>query len=285
MRLTTDRVCAIGLLAIFMLAGCDSNSRATIGGATSGSKDSAVAGGRTPRQVVEDYLRDLGAGKVPPGRLTAGFKKLITRPTTDDEKKVGYSDEQARAFVTRFEKANWIVADVAEFGPFIVAHGRAELPGSKSAFAIRLTQRGDDFHADWIQLTERTGVPGSYPTDPDLAGAQDVVRNMLDLLIDRQVRTAQALMLPDWRKSISPLPSDVKPKDGVDYEPGFLDQTLRAWTGGAVSYTISDAKLSASKDGATFVVELEIDGKKVPHSVKVKKDANSGHWLVEAFDK
>ena len=283
MRITKDRFGALSVLAVFIVVGCDNSSRVTIGGATSNTTGGAVAG-RTPRQVVDDYLKDLSAGKATPARLTPGFKKLITRPTTDDDKKLGYSDEQAQSFLARFDKANWVVADVAEFGPYIVAHGRAELPGTKSAFAIRLMQKGDDFHADWIQLTERTGVPGPYPRDPDLAAAQDSVRNMLDLLIDRQVRTAQALMLPEWRRAISPLPSEVKPKDGVDYEPGFLDQTLRAWTGGAVSYTITDAKLAA-KENATFVVELEVDGKKVPHSVKTKKDVNSSHWLVEAFDK
>jgi hypothetical protein len=259
----------MGILTIVALAGCDSGSRVTIGGATT---TGAAVAGRTPRQVVDDYLKDLATGKATPERLTPGFKKLITRPMTDDDKKLGYSDEQARSFLVRFEKANWVVADVAEFGPYIVAHGRAELPGTKSAFAIRLTRKGDDFHADWIQLTERTGVPGPYPRDPELAGAQDTVRNMLDLLIDRQARTAQALMLPEWRRAIS-------------QDPGFLDQYLWSWTGGAVSYSITDAKLAESKAGASFVIDLEIDGKKAPHTVKVKKDVNTGHWLVEAFDK
>src|SRR5262245_22855649 len=132
MRITMNRHLTWGLLAIVTLVGCENKSTPPGDGATTGG---AIAG-RTPRQATHDFLIALGGGKVTPARLTPGFKKLITRPVTDEEKKLGYSDEQASEFLKRFEKLNWIVGEFAEFGPYLVARGRAESSTGKSAFAV-----------------------------------------------------------------------------------------------------------------------------------------------------
>jgi hypothetical protein len=129
------------------------------------------------------------------------------------------------------------------------------------------------------------------PADPDLAAAQDTVRNMLDLLLGsrpedlRSLEQLHALMTAEWKKRLSPLPPDAKVKDGREYEPGFLTQALRGWALGATAYTLSDAKLDPSRETATLVVDFEVDGKKVPHTVKVTKDPGTGWWLVAGFDR
>jgi hypothetical protein len=282
MRITMSCCLGCGFLAIVAIAGCESRDTGTgSGGTTTGS---ALAG-RTPRQATDEFLNDLAANKIGPSRLTPGFKKLITRPAADGDQKLGYSDEQAQEFLGRFANTNWVVGEFATFGQYSVARGRAESAKSKSAFSIRLTQRGDEVVADWIQVSDHFGSSTPYPSDPHLALAQDVVRNFLELLLGGDMRLAHALMLPDWRKSVSPLPPNFKSREGLDYEPAFLTRTLKAWAGGAVSFALSNAKLNERKDQATFVVELEVEGKKNPHTVRANWDAANSQWLVAAFDR
>jgi hypothetical protein len=282
MQITMHGRLACGLVAIVALAGCE--SRGTSTGTANGTTSGGALAGRTPRQATDDFLNDLGAGTVTPARLTPGFKELLTRPVTGEKKKLSYSDEPAREFLKRFDKSKWTVGEFAEFGPYLVARGRVEMPKAKSAFSIRLTQRGDVFVADWIQVSDHFGTSSPYPSDPDLALAQDVVRNFLELLLGGDTRQAHSLMLPAWRKSLSPLPPNYKSKDDLDYEPAFLIRALRAWASGATTFALSDAKLSQTRDEATFAVELEAEGKKIPHTVRAKKVAESTQWLVAGFD-
>jgi hypothetical protein len=184
----------------------------------------------------------------------------------------------------RFDQSKWVVGEFAQFGPYLVARGRAEMPKGKSAFSLRLTQRGDEFIADWIQISDHFGISSPYPTDPDLALAQDVVRNFLELLIGGDMRQAHGLMLPAWRKTISPLPPNYKSKEDLDYEPAFLTRTLRALASGATTFKLSNAKLSQARDEAAFAVELEAEGKKIPHTVRAKRVAESSEWFVAGFD-
>src|SRR5215212_2504555 len=83
MRLTTDRRLAVALLAALALAGCD--GKKPVAGPTAGSSTTSelqviVAKGRTPRQAVEEFLRDLSAGKVTPAQLTPAFRAQVAPP-------------------------------------------------------------------------------------------------------------------------------------------------------------------------------------------------------------
>jgi hypothetical protein len=109
------------------------------------------------------------------------------------------------------------------------------------------------------------------------------VRNFLELLLGGDQRQAHNLMLPSWRKTLSPLPPDFKSKEDLDYEPAFLIRALRAWASGATTFALSNAKLSQNGDEATFAVELDSAGTKIPHTVRAKR-TESSQWLVAGFD-
>ena len=85
-----------------------------------------------------------------------------------------------------------------------VSRGRAESPNRKEAFALRMVKDGDAFKVDWLHRSERMGLEIKAVADPDLAAAQDAVRNFLDLLIGGDHRQAATLMTPAWRKRTSP---------------------------------------------------------------------------------
>jgi hypothetical protein len=288
MRLTTDRRIAMGWLSLFAaiaLMGCDNKPKpGNNTSSTSAGLATSATAGRTPRQVAEDFLKDLSAGKVTPARLAPGFKKLMTHPTTEQDKALGYSDNEAREFLTRFEKANFVIGEELAIGPFIVVRGRAELPESKVAFSLRLTQRGDEFLADWLHLSQTMATGIAPRSDPDLAGAQDAVRNFLDIVLGGDLRQAHALMSPAWKKSLAP-PTPADDRKGFDYDPGFLTQKTRSWKGDFVGYSLPKAELAADKGAATFTAELDAGASKTLYTVLTVKDKPSGQWLIESFSK
>ena len=47
------------------------------------------------------------------------------------------------------------------------------------------------------------GINIKSPADPDLAAAQDTVRNFLDIILGGDVQMAHALMTPEWKKKLA----------------------------------------------------------------------------------
>lgn len=284
MRLTTDRLLVIAMIALAGAIGCNNNPAGTgsAGNATSGA---AVDSGPSARQAADAFLVALRDRTATPSQLTPAFCAAISPPISDQDKKVGYSTVGVQEWLAQFRDTQFPVIEETRFGNVIVLRGRAEFSTKKEAFALRMVKEGAAYKADWLHHSQYLSMGISSPVDPSLAAAQDTTRNMLDLLLGREVRMAQALMAPEWKKVLSPLASEVKRKDGLEYDPGFLDQNLRALVGTATSYSLTDAKLNSSMDGATFVMEFESEGMKVPHTVKVKKDGSTGWWLIEGFDR
>lgn len=282
MRLSTDRRRGVALLALalFAVTGCKDRPAAgpAAGSSTAGDLRDATGRGRAPRQAAEDFLKDLAAGKVTPTRLTPAFRSRLAPPTAD-------ADRAVEAFLTRFENATYVIAEEQTIGPAVVVRGRADMRDGKRQFSVRLIQAGDAFNADWLHLSERMGTGLQPPAEPDLKAAQDHLRNFLDVMMGGDHRLAHALMAPDLKKAVSPLPAGTKPPEGRDYDPGFLTQTTRAWIRDVVGYGISKPELAADKNAATFLVELEAGGQKTPVHVRMVKDPASGWWLVTAFDK
>jgi hypothetical protein len=276
MRLTTDWRRALVLIAIASLAGCGTRSSGTFAGPASGSTTTGIAAtGQTPRQVAEAFLKNLTEGKATPDNLTDGFKKQIAKP---------FLDVDAAEWLATFKGTTFVIGEVATLGPDIVVRGRAESSTAKRSFVLRLSQKGDAFLADWLHLSSHMGPPTPSPPNPDLAAAQDVLRNFLDLLMGGDQRMVHALMAPEWRKQKSP-PSGPDLQKGYDHGPGFLTQQTRAWGSGLVGYTFGKPELSPTKDRATFPVELEADGKKTQETLTAAKDPNTGRWHVVAFTK
>jgi hypothetical protein len=285
MRLTTDWRTGLAFLAItvVILAGCKDRPERGTGGAASGT-DRPDSGGPTARQAADSFLKDLGDGTVTPERLTAEFREEIAPPTTDEEKKVGFSESAVRDWLGRFNKANFIVRDADSFGGAIVLRGRAQGPWPAEAFTLRMVKGPNGYLCDWLH---RSGIMGSeikVPSDPDLATAQDVVRNFLDLLLGGDHRQVHALMTLDWKKKLAP-PPPAEARKGAEYDRGFLTQTTRSWKDDYVGYTLTKQELGGNKATATFTAELEAGGRKTPYIVQAVKDPATGRWLVAAFEK
>ncbi len=283
MRLTTDRRAGLALLgaALIALTGCKDRPAAGPGGAGSGT---AAPGGPTARPAADAFLKDLGDGTVTPDRLTPEFRKVNAPPATEEEKTAGYSESAAKDWLARFKGAAFIVRDADTFGDAIVLRGRAQVPGQAEAFTLRMVKGPNGYLCDWLH---RSGIMGSEiktPADPDLAAAQDVVRDFLDLLLGGDQRQAHALMTLDWKKKLAP-PPPAEAREGADYDRGFLTQTTRSWRGEYVAYTLSKQELDPNKDTATFTAELEAGGKKTPYTVQAIKDKATGRWQVAGFDK
>jgi hypothetical protein len=276
-----------GLLAVLALAGCDSgrgggsgSGVAPAGGTTTAA---SVGGGASPRDAAEALLRSLGEGKLTPDQLTPYFRAAIAPPQTEDERKAGYSDAQVREWLQAFAGTKFAFLEQTKFGNAVVERGRAESGDSKVAFTLRLAREDAGYKIDWLHRSTQLSLVAS-PADPDLLAAQDTVRNFLDLLLGGDLRQAQALMAPAWRKQVAP-PTPREVRNGLDYDPGFLTQTMRSWKGGAAGYTFPKATLGPNKDTAAFTAELGADGRNTAWAVKAAKDSKTGRWLVTDFDK
>jgi hypothetical protein len=278
---------AAALAALFALIGCDDKSKGP--GGTS-DPTTGVAAGQTPMEATDTFLKALGEGKVKPAQLTVNFKKQIAPPATEAEKLIGYSDGRAQEWLDGFRDTKFVVSDTAQFGEAVAVRGRAEAANRREAFALRLvgtpSKDGATYHLDWLHRSERMGSEIKLTTDPDLAAAQDVVRNFLDVLLGGDLRQAHALMTSTWKKSIAP-PTPADARDGLDYSPGFLTQTTRAWKRDFTGYSLPKADFTPEqgRSAATFTAVFQTSGQSVPYTVRAVKDKATGWWLVEAFEK
>jgi len=284
MRLTTDRrgAVALSVALAFALAGCNGKPKPsgsgsdTRGAGTGTGAGPAVAGTPTPRQAADEFLKDLGAGKVTPDRLTADLAGKVSRKRSADE---------INDWLGAFKGATFVVAEDAKFGDAVAVRGRMQAPGKAQAFALRLVKDGSTYKADWLHRSDRQGSEIKPQADPDLAAAQDTVRNFLDVLLGGDQRLAHALMAPDWKKSLSP-PAPADQRDGYDYGPGFLTAKTRQWSSGVLGYTLTKAELGPNKTTATFTAELAGEGQMTQvYTVKAAKDSATGRWLVTDFDR
>jgi hypothetical protein len=282
MWLTTDRRTGSALLAmtVFILAGCKDRAARGTGSAT----DRPDSGGPTARQAADGFLKDLADGKTTPDQLTAQFREEIAPPTTDEEKKMGFSESTVRDWLARFKGASFVVRDADSFGDAIVLRGRAQGPGPAEAFTLRMVKGPNGFLCDWLHRSGIMGFEIKVPTDPDLAAAQDVLRNFLDLLLGGDHRQVHALMTLEWKKKLAP-PPPAEARKGAEFDRGFLIQTTRSWKRDYVGYTLSKQELGADKATATFTAELEAGGQKTPYTVHAVKNPATGRWLVAAFEK
>jgi hypothetical protein len=291
-RSTDRRLTGLLTAALVTLAGCDGKSKDGVTGevtATDARGPSGLAAtSQTPRQAADAFLKDLGAGTVTPMRLTAAFTKKIARPFpkgSDGAREPGYSPPEVHEWLLRqFAGATFTVGQETILGDGIVVRGRATFPDTSTAFALRMVKDGKEYKADWLHRSDRQGSEIKSPADADLAAAQDVVRNFLDVLLGGDLKQARTLMSAAWRTRLSPAsPADVR--DGYDYGPGFLDGKLRSWRSDFLGYTLPTAELGSNKDAATFVAEMQAGGQNVPHTVKASKDKATGEWLVTDFDR
>lgn len=265
------------------LMGCNKPAPAGKGIATSGTGTATTTGGgpseKGIRQAGDDVLKLLGEGKIGPGQLTPGFRAEIAPPATDEEKKAGYSESSLKKFLARFEGGKFPILEDGTVGSYLVFRGRAEFPGGKDAFSIRLLTGGEAPLIDWLHRTDKMAVGVPKQPTAELGLAAEVARDFLALLIGIDPTPAQPLMSLGWRKGLAP----AAPGSKSEYEAGFLAQQMKSWRAGAVGYSITKAELLPNKSAAVFSIELEADGKKLPYVVRMALENN--RWTVTAFDK
>jgi hypothetical protein len=274
MRPTKYRVLALAA-AFVALAGCDTKPNATVAPAT----DSSSAPSSKPpsaRQTADAFLKELGDGKITPDRLTASFKKKLSPPGKD-------VDAVALEWLTLFKGASFVIGEEAMLGEAILIRGRGKFADKSLAFSLRLVKDANGYKADWLQRSDRQGTDIKMPTDLELATAFDTSRNFIDLLLGGELRQAHTLMLPAWKKTISP-PDAQDIREGYDFGPGFLLGRTRAWKGDFLGYTLSTGVLGPNKDSATFIATMDSGSAKTPFIVQAAKDT-TGEWLVSGFEK
>lgn len=285
MRWTMERqlLGMVLLLGTFSLVGCNAGKPAPTATAK-GTKD-GVAEQAPLRKLADGFVQKLAEGKVTPDELTVNFKKTISRPTTEEEKKVGYSDADVKQWLSRLEKITLDDPIETTLENGLVLRGRAKTPGKIDAFCIRIVRDGLNAKIDWLHRAERfyAGTPLKFE-DNDLAVAYDTARNFLETMLGGDLRQAQAVMNPAWLTSIEP-PSDADKKNGFTFNVGFVNQKMRSWRGETVGYSMPKGEMTGNKDGATITAELEAAGEKKTYLVKLIKDKKSGQWLVDDFAK
>jgi hypothetical protein len=277
MRPIKDRL-ALALLGIIVVAGCDNKPGGNSTSATSGEATTTVgvASAQSPRQAGEAILKELGEGKVTPAQLTDGFKKKLAPPKKD-------VDAVATEWLTLFKGGEFRIGEEAKVGDANVFRGLAKFPNQSTAFTLRLKKDPNGYKVDWLDRSERQGSEIKSPADPELAVAQDSVRNFLDVLLGGDLRQAHALMAPAWKKSLSPPAAD-DTRDGYDFGPGFLTGVTRKWKGDYNGYTLSTGEMSPNKEAATFVATMNSGSEKTQYLVKATKDL-TGEWLVSDYEK
>lgn len=279
MRLMTNRRVAVVLATVvaIALAGCDNKPKSgSAGPDLPGTGAGPAVGTPTARQAADEFLKDLGAGKVTPDRLTADFTGKVSRTRSSDE---------INGWLAAFKGAAFVVAEEARFGDAIALRGRMQGPGKAEAFALRMVKDGSTYKTDWLHRSDRQGSEIKPQADLELVAAQDSVRNFLDVLLGGDHRLAHALMAPAWKKTLSP-PAPTDQRDGYDYGPGFLAVKTRQWSSGVLGYTLTKAELGANKDSATFTAELAAEGQRdLSCTVKAAKDGATGRWLIADFDR
>ncbi|WP_020468238.1 hypothetical protein [Zavarzinella formosa] len=275
------------LLALALMTGCKEQSTATKPSSKPSTTDTVATlpQGPSARAKADEFLKALSEGKAKPDDLTPAFKKTISKPMTDEEKKVGYSDADVQNFLSKFEKMT--VEDVKEsgYGNTIVLRGRAKSPNKVDAFCLKMIREANGLKVDWLHRSDRF-LAGDAPKteEPELAAASDTARNFLETLIGGDLRQAQALMLPSWLASIE-APSETDKKNGFAYNVGFVTQKMKSWRGETIAYSMPKSELTGNKDAATVTAELESGGQKKTYQVKLVKDKTTGQWLVEDFAK
>lgn len=289
MRLTTKwrAVLGLGVLAL-ALSGCDSGRS---GGSGSGVMPAqggapAAAGESSPRQAAESFLNTLAAGVVRPELVTTDFARAVAPPPRGPNGELAeVRPDQVGHWLGQFKGAQFVVGEETKVGNGIALRGRVQTPGKAEAFAMRWVKDGGRYKLDWLHRSERQGSDIKPQADPDVAAAQDTVRNFLDVLLGGDLRLAHALMAPAWKKALSPPgPADVR--DGFDYGPGFLTVKTKSWRGDQIlGYTFTKVEPSPAKDSVTFTAELAGEGQKTPCTVKATKDPATGRWFVADFEK
>lgn len=280
------------MLAVGMMAGCKDKSNPSKSATGSGGSQSSVTTvttvtpeGPSLRARADEFIKALAEGKAKPDDLTPALKKSISRPISEEDKKIGYSNSDVQNWLAKFEKL--IVEDVKESvtGNTIILRGRAKTPGKIDAFCLRLVKDANSTKVDWLHRSDRF-LAGDAPktNDADLSVATEIARNFLETMLGGDLRQAQALMLPTWLTAIEP-PSETDKKNGFTYNVGFVNQKMRAWRGETVGYAMTKSELTGNKNTATITAELEAGGRKTVYLVKLIQDKSNGQWLVEDFVK
>jgi hypothetical protein len=286
MRLTNVRrssELALGLAVAISLAGCDKKGGPA--GAGNPTTLAPVSASQTPREAAELLLVNLSIGVLTPDHLTPQFFDEVPQPASIAARSAESKQAAVRNFLAQFRNVKFVLGEAeVQFGNAVVFRGRAESPDRREAFTLRLLRDGGEFKIDWLHRSDRFGTEIKVPTDPDLAAAQDTVRNFLDVLLGGDLRQAHALMSPDWKKRIAPpTPADIRLGD--DYDPGFLNQTTRFWKRDFTGYSLPKTDLAANKASATFTAVFQAGAETVPHTVQAVKDPETGRWQVRDFAK
>jgi hypothetical protein len=276
MRLLMDRR-VFGLLAsaIVGLAGCE--SKPTGSGSAGPAAGPKAAVEETPREAADGILRELVQASIGPKKFTSRFRDRFYAP--------GQHPTSIFTEITMaFKGATFRISEEDRVGDATAFRGLVKFADNKSAaFCLRLVKAPHSYEVDWLHQSERQASSVKPPADPALAVPQDTVRNFLDVMLGGDPRQAQSLMALEWKKRLAPSQGSDARK-GVEYDYGFVDQSIRSWKRGPLGYTLSAGEFGPNKDTATFIATMDSGSSTKPYVVKATKDKETGEWLVSDFD-
>jgi hypothetical protein len=277
MQLSTDRRLLGLVTALALAAGCDNKPKGTVGGSNAADTTAApaTASGQTARQFAEAFLKDLGDGKSKSDQMTRSFRIKIPGDGKPESNELDY--------LLQFKGATFVIPEEAKLGSAVTFHGRAKLTDKSASISLRVVPAANGYQVDWLHISDRQGSEVKTPADAELAAAQDIARNFLDLMLGGDLRLDRGLMTLEWKKKLAPAPP-AEAKKGVEYDTGFLTQTMRAWKRDFLGYTLSTGDLDSNHATATFVATMDAGSSKTPFVIKLIKDKATGEWLVNDFD-
>lgn len=231
-----------------------------------------------------DFLTALGAGSAKATQLSAGFLKLIGKPTElEGDKAKGYSESAAESWLHR------VGAKFTGMGPM----AESTLVGDAAVFRgnftgggywLRMVKEGGAWKVDWLSMSSLNPPPaGAVAASGDAVlqgfAASAVAHAICDkdaMPKDDRLAVIAAGLTPGLRARWEPFGGD---KDkGYDYSPAKLGLTVAEIATAAEAVTVSPA------GEATFKMEVgRAGGAKSDYALKLAKGATPGQWLVESL--
>ncbi|MEZ6140297.1 MAG: hypothetical protein R3B84_06980 [Zavarzinella sp.] len=280
----------IAAVVCALVLGCDSKPATNGSGTTVNTnvslKPSVVNNNPTtsqPRGEANNLLDLISKGTAKPEQFTERFLSLIAPPTSQAEKTAGYSATDLSIWLSRFEKAKFVVNEENTFAKTIALHGRVELPSGKSAFTVHVTQGAKGYQISWLHRSDRMASEVKLPSGDTSIEVFEISRCFLDLTFGGDRLQAQQLMSNSFKEREGGAPTAADMAVGRTYDFGFLNQKMASWGRGVTGYSITLVTIDATGKQATAAIKLYQEGGNSDATIQLEKPAES--WLVSNFKK
>jgi hypothetical protein len=219
---------------------------------------------------VAAFLKSMSASEAKSTVMTEEFKKRIAPPRNEEERKSGYSESLAQAYLDRLVGGTWksdAIYDQANGATVI-----GTITAAKTIyFVLKLQDDGTQAKVAWLHASPvRVGDRvTARPVGPDTEAARD----FLEVAVGGDGLLAAALLASELKAALAPPhASDAD----LGYNRNALALKLKAWAGSAVTLVGTD-------EVGRFTGEVTRPDGKAAFSLKVGSYAGN-RMLVESLE-